>query len=632
MPQQRIPVADGREVRSHKVIRRHRKLLTILLATVVPVGLLIAAGTGLAATVGQPNADPSPTGDPNPDCTIIVPADPLSATGLATPYRLTATDPAKGACSEATADQQAFVQATVLDPATGALSVYSPLVIDDGTKAAAAPVTPALPANAVVGIWFGYNGGNLTLKDDNGSLAAGKCVNGLDGSIFGQFAACGAENFFTQANAAIAAGKLKVPALGTGKDGMTCPTTRDFTMVDQDQSDNVTAAYLLLPNGTTAQDNATNEGNLQGAQVFHNGSDEGLLDNFLNPALGCTSFTAPDLGNDNKPATSLALNELQAAADQKDPVATVPPNDPMVRTGDDGNTLSLDKTNLYRAAVDMAPLADLGDKGQAYCQSLFTLGPQRLQQDRNFTENQNTPDPGAGTNLFTFLAQRLAASFDELNCGGLVDFKNPITVKTNGDGVATGATFANPVDPIPVGGPTTSPSPSTSPSASPSASAPVSASPSAPASTSPSASASTAPSASAPASASASTSPSMGTGTNPVPSASKSTGAAPSASASTGTGNNGNPMTSPSASTKASAKPSTPAGSTKASASASNGTVVNANATTPAATVMGLPVTGTPLAAIVATAIVLLGGGAMFLVMARRRRRAHTGPPPGGWI
>lgn len=632
MPQQRIPVAEGREVRSHKVAHRHRKLLTIILASVVPVGLLIAAGTGLAATVGQQNADQS--ADPNPDCTLIVPADPLGAAGLASPYQLTATDPNKGKCTESDAAQQAFVQATILDPATGALSVYSPLVIDEGSQPAAAPVTPTLPANAVVGVWFGFNGDNLTLQDDNNSLAAGNCVNGIDGSIFGQFAACGAANFFTQANAAVAAGKIKIPDIGTGKDGFPCGTTRDFTVVDQDQSDNVTATYLLLPDGAVAQNNAANQANLPGATPFSNGSDNGLLDSFLDPALGCTPFTAPDLGNDNKPATALALNELQAAAFQQAPIATVPVNDPMTRTGDAATDLSLDKTNLYRAAVDMAPLPDLGDKGAQYCTDLFTVGPERIQQDRNFTEALASPDPAAGTNLFTFLAQRLAASYDNLNCGDLITLKNPIKVQTNGDGVATGATFATPVDPVPVGG-------SPSPSASASAPASASASASAPASASASASPSLPPTSTAPSmSPPPSTSPAPTTGTGTAPSASASTGTgtgtAPSASASSGTGTGtgtgtgmGNQNTSPSASTSGKAGASA-SGSARAG-SPSGTAVVNATATTPVATVMGLPVTGTPLAAIAGLALLLLGGGVLFVLMGRRRRRANDGPPPGGW-
>ena len=56
----------------------------------------------------------------------------------------------------------AFVQATILNPATGQLSVYEPLVITEGTQPAAAPVVPVLPRNAVVTIDFGFNGTNLT--------------------------------------------------------------------------------------------------------------------------------------------------------------------------------------------------------------------------------------------------------------------------------------------------------------------------------------------------------------------------------------------------------------------------------------------------------------------------------------
>ena len=37
-------------------------------------------------------------------------------------------------------------------------SIYSPLVIDKGTTPAEPPVAPSLPTNAVVAIWFGFNG------------------------------------------------------------------------------------------------------------------------------------------------------------------------------------------------------------------------------------------------------------------------------------------------------------------------------------------------------------------------------------------------------------------------------------------------------------------------------------------
>src|SRR5579864_108985 len=203
----------------------------------------------------------------NMDCTLIVPPHPLSAKGLATPYQLTATNADNGPCNEANAKQSAFVQGAVIDPATGKISIYNPLVIDKGTQPAIAPVVPQLPQNAVVALWFGSNGNTLTLQDNDGSLQQGNCVNGVDGSIFGQFSYCNAPAFFQAANTAIQAGKLTVPALGRAKDGMTCPTTRDFSIVDQDQSDNVTTSYIVIASGQTAQDTQANTAALQGQSV-----------------------------------------------------------------------------------------------------------------------------------------------------------------------------------------------------------------------------------------------------------------------------------------------------------------------------------------------------------------------------
>ena len=110
----------------------------------------------------------------------------------------------------------AFAQATILDPATGALSTYEPLVITQGTQPAAAPVVPTLPAGAVVTIDFGFNGTNLTLKGATGATLGGaKCVNGLAGSIFGQVSFCNGVAFFAAVNKDIAAGLTTIPAVAT---------------------------------------------------------------------------------------------------------------------------------------------------------------------------------------------------------------------------------------------------------------------------------------------------------------------------------------------------------------------------------------------------------------------------------
>jgi hypothetical protein len=428
-------------------------------AFVAVLASVLAMGAGIALAATSSAASPAP----EVDCTIVVPADPLSAQGLATPYQLLPP------CHESDSGMSAFVQATVLDPATGKVSVYNPLVVDRGSKPAAPPVAPQLPAGAVVGIWFGFNGDNLTLRDSNGSLAAGHCVNGLTGSIFGQFAYCGAPAFFTAANAAIAAGRLTVPALGTAKDGQPCPSTRDFGLVDMDQSDNVTATYLFLPDGSTAQNTAANQAALaaKGAKVEVNASDNGLLDNFLLPALGCAPFTAPDLADAGHAVSALPLNELAAAAHQAPPVALVPVSDPMTLV--DGKA-SADKTNLYRAGVNMPPVNRATDTPTAYCRSLVDIGVARTELDRRLTTAVRSPDPDAANSLFTFLAQRLSGSFDELGCARLLRMANPVTLVVDKAGVAVDARFARP---SPSPSPSRPASPSPSRSASPSASAPA---------------------------------------------------------------------------------------------------------------------------------------------------------------
>jgi hypothetical protein len=460
--------------RRHRAAHRKRPPERPLRLTPIIVGLpllLVAAAVTGAVVHGQspPPAvtvtDAAQQQDANPNCTLIVPADPLSAAGLATPYELTATDQRNGPCRETNPNQTAFVEATVVDPATGALSVFHPLVVDRGTRPAAAPVTPRLPQGAVVGVWFGFNGTTLTLRDARGpqsSLRQGQCVNGLDGSPFGQFAYCDAPAFFTAANDAIKAAKLKIPALGTAADGRPCPSTRDFTLIDQDQSDNVTTSYLVGPGRRTAQNTTANAKRFGTKQTLVNGSDNLLLDAFVDPALGCTPFTAPDIGNGGQPSTSLALDELQAAADQAQPVALVPPNDPMAQV--DGK-VNVTKVNLYRAGADQPPLGPAGntvaaarngdangnaavrDAARSYCQNMVDLSPRRLVLDRNLTVRSPSPDKAAANNLFTFLAQRLMNSFTELGCGDLLGSQNPVQVKTNRDGVVVDASIAVPATP-----------------------------------------------------------------------------------------------------------------------------------------------------------------------------------------
>jgi hypothetical protein len=427
--------------------RRRRRFSPYILISGL-LTLLVVASAGFYFIIMPRLASHAAGADaqPNMNCTLIVPANPLTAKGLATPYKLEATNPADGPCNEANTAQSAFVQSVIYNPSTGAFSVYNPLIIDNGTQPAIAPTVPTLPRRAVVGIWFGFNATNLLLQgSQRNTLAQARCVNGLGQSLFTQFAYCNAISFFSSVNQGIASHVVTVPALQTAKDGLPCPTVRDFSLIDQDQSDNVQTQYLSLPNGQIAQFSAANQANLQNATVLDNPSDNALLTNFVGPTLGCQEWEAPNLADAGAPVATLALDELQAASDQQAPVAVVPLNDPMTTiTYGTTTRASLAKTNLYRLGVDQIPAYNTQQaSGTTYCQNFLQTGMPRLVQDEPLTTAAATPDPGAANNLFTFLAQRFQASYDNLNCPQLLNIPNPVTTQTDQNGVVISATFAS---------------------------------------------------------------------------------------------------------------------------------------------------------------------------------------------
>jgi hypothetical protein len=636
---------------------RLRTMPVPVLAVVAVVASLAVVAAAVGATHVLTAQTAANAAAPNANCTLIVPANPLSAQGLATPYQLTATDPAAGPCNEANSAQTAFVQGAIINPATGTISIYDPLVVDAGTQAAVTPTVPTLPAGAVVGLWFGYNGNTLTLAgadqaqsllnpsasatptgatptttpsttqsqaqvtpatsasgtatatstpaatstatatptstatstattpgqntaaqttsatqaafvtgstqraglevtgsaplppagsgSDAGydatltriaaagssagqsagqagnppryhrpspsasasasastststststpastpatvtasasatsstgtgtgtptdppaagdvpaasgtpdailqqaSCVAGEDINGQFSS-FTQVGACNAPAFFAAANTAIRAGKLTVPRPGIARDGQRCLTTRSFALIDQDQSDNVTTEYLAEPNGTTAQDTAANRQGLNGSSVLFNGSDNGLLDLFVDPALGCSPWEAPNLADGGALAPSLPLDELQAARwanSAGSPAALIPLNDPM--TVDSNGNFSTDKTNTYRSLVDM-PMLPAGQSPAAYCSNMEQIQGKRLQQDVNLLLNAPSPSAAAADNLFTFLAMRLQQSFMNLNCGNF-GLHNGVSFSSDGNGVVVAACFVRQFAPV----------------------------------------------------------------------------------------------------------------------------------------------------------------------------------------
>ncbi len=432
-----------------------------VMALGLTVGIVVSASGHNAPKLQSTGANSGNTGVSSTaiedTCDIIVPAHPLTARGLATPYQLTGAaggSPAATGCQMSNSlNLGAFVQATILDTQTGALYVYNPLVITAGTTPAVKPVVPKLPKHAVVTIDFGFNGTFLLQEGATpDALAQGNCVDGMPGSPFGQVSFCNGINFFNAAFRLERAGRLHVPFAGMSKNmaptagslgtGRECPTTRNFDMIDQDPSDNVTTKYLFDPaTGQTAQDSTANAARMSGAQVLVNGSDNALIDDFLDPALGCTPFMAPDLGNHGVMATSQALDELLAARNQPADAALVPENDEMVLGL--GGSFDTAKTDLYRAEIGQAPVdsqTDASSSPQMFCQNMVNIQTPFIAANEKILAAWPSPVPTVGDTLFTFLANRLASSFDNLNCANF-GLHQTVTVVVNGAGAATEATL-----------------------------------------------------------------------------------------------------------------------------------------------------------------------------------------------
>jgi hypothetical protein len=292
-----------------------------------------------------------------------------------------------------------------------------------------------------VALWFGFNGDNLLQQGaSSGVLASSRCVNGLPNNVFGQFSYCNAPAFFEAAHQAIHRGQLYVPPLGRANDGRLCPSVRDFFVVDQDQSDNLPVTYLISADGSLAQSTAANLRALPGATTLGNPSDNGLVDRFLDPDLGCTPWKVADLADPGSQVPGLALNELQARKYQRFPVARIPASDPMAL--DASGSIDLAKVNAYRRGVDQAEVQHLWQADPArYCRQMLRVAPTRLLLDQDLLISSPSPVADEANSMFTFLAQRFVASYNILRCTSLTNLPDPVSFTADANGVAISATI-----------------------------------------------------------------------------------------------------------------------------------------------------------------------------------------------
>lgn len=372
------------------------------------------------------------------DCTMVLPQFPLSYNGLITPYIL------KG-CMQENPATTSFVEATIFNPENGHLSVYHPLVINDGSVPLVQPTPFTLPNNAIISLSFGTNANTLRLTPPT-SVLAGRCVNGISiNDIFGQFSYCNSDALFDSVNDWIKSGKEltpPIPPLGIANDGLECLTTRHFMLVDQDPSDNLVTTYLLDPiTMKVSQDTITNRQIYPAAIILKNGSDNRLL-TLLNLAMGCKGYVAPLLSDPSgEMSSSMVLNELHAAARQQAPMVSLPSRDPMTRIVSGTNTIpSLLKNNLYRKGINQRQITTLQEADTTpFCGYLGNTIT-RLQANKASFTTQQSPDLNAASNLFTFLATRFSQTYVNLKCDILLDQANPVILTLTG-GITTDAAF-----------------------------------------------------------------------------------------------------------------------------------------------------------------------------------------------
>ena len=102
---------------------------------------------------------------------------------------------------------------------------------------------------------------------------------------------------------------------------------------------------------------------------------------------------------------------------------------------------STQKTDLYRSSVGQRPLTMSPNQDAAiFCQNMVNVQTPFLAKNQATLQNGQTPVPAVGTNLFTFMANRLNMSFTNLNCKNF-GLKNPVQVTLDGNGAATAATL-----------------------------------------------------------------------------------------------------------------------------------------------------------------------------------------------
>jgi len=100
----------------------------------------------------------------------------------------------------------------------------------------------------------------------------------------------------------------------------------------------------------------------------------------------------------------------------------------------------LDKLNAYRKGVDQPTVSRYLDADPIqYCQDLRRIAPAKLALDQTVLTGRPSPFPLEANSLYTFLAQRLVATYKMLHCPLLLQQRVPVTLTTDAQGVVVDA-------------------------------------------------------------------------------------------------------------------------------------------------------------------------------------------------
>jgi len=235
------------------------------------------------------------------------------------------------------------------------------------------------------------------------------------------------------------AGLVMVPAPGIAKDGLPCPTLRDYFITDMDPSDGVLTLYAVTNQGLIMQNTQknlnANKGNIKA--VLANDGDNVLVTKFVHPAIGCGVWAVPDLADPGMNAPANILNILQASAYAPLPWSLLPALDPM--TTADGAP-DLPKINTYKTAIYEQTIVNIGEADTThFCYDYNLIAVPRFKNLAPMLKL--APSPAAtAQNLFQFMVARGTATWAALNCQALTTIPDPFVNLANLVGIGGAVT------------------------------------------------------------------------------------------------------------------------------------------------------------------------------------------------